>query len=346
MEKADFKHWMAFLEDLNRRQQRQLQEKFAGILARKRVSRYLETPSKELVCPHCGSKSIVRWGTRNDMQRYRCKQCKRTFNSLTGTPLAYLHRKGHWLDYAQCIKEGLSVRKAASKCGIHRNTSFRWRHRFLERTRDIKPDKLQGIVEANETFFRRSEKGNQKLLRKAHKRGIRPNREISVSQKVFVFISQDRHQNVFDGILEKFKLALLRQLVEGHLAKDALFCSKNAYIYRQFARKNNVRHGFLDMEHGETVKKDIVHIRNVKSYSDRLRNWIVFHFRGVATKYLENYLAWHRELDEFKGQIEPLVILLRAKNGGAYKNQPNCVTQPESLSDALINPPNSLALSP
>jgi transposase-like protein len=54
----------------------------------------------------------------------------KTFNSLKKTPLAGLRRKGHWLNYSECLKEGLTIREAAKRCGIHRNTSFRWRHRF------------------------------------------------------------------------------------------------------------------------------------------------------------------------------------------------------------------------
>ena len=33
-------------------------------------------------------------------KRYMCRDCKRTFNALTGTPLAQLHRRDAWLDYS------------------------------------------------------------------------------------------------------------------------------------------------------------------------------------------------------------------------------------------------------
>ena len=44
-------------------------------------------------CPHCSSSTFVRWGQANDEPRYRCKSCLKTFNALTGTPLARLHHK-------------------------------------------------------------------------------------------------------------------------------------------------------------------------------------------------------------------------------------------------------------
>ena len=86
------------------------------------------------------------------MQRHRCKSCLKTFNAVTGTPLARLRKKEKWLEYSRAMIDGLSVRKAARKCGIDTTTSFRWRHRFLHGLRDKKDSSLKGIVEADETF--------------------------------------------------------------------------------------------------------------------------------------------------------------------------------------------------
>jgi hypothetical protein len=40
----------------------------------------------------------------------------------------------------------------------------------------------------------------------------------------------------------------------------------------------------------------VYHIQNVNSYDSRLKNWMI-RFNCVATKYLENYLGWRRELE-------------------------------------------------
>lgn len=42
--------------------------------------------------------------------------------------------------------------------------------------------------------------------------------------------------------------------------------------------------------------KGVYHIQNVNSYHSRLKKWMD-RFNGVATKYLQNYLAWFRYLD-------------------------------------------------
>jgi hypothetical protein len=42
------------------------------------------------------------------------------------------------------------------------------------------------------------------------------------------------------------------------------------------------------------------HINNVNAYDSRLKQWMD-RFNGVATKYLHNYVGWHRWLDAAKG---------------------------------------------
>ena len=44
-------------------------------------------------CPHCGGEHVVRNGVAHDLQRYKCRDCRKTFNALTGTPLARLRMK-------------------------------------------------------------------------------------------------------------------------------------------------------------------------------------------------------------------------------------------------------------
>ncbi len=72
--------------------------------------------------------------------------CGRTFNALTGTPLAQLHCRTKWLDYARAMVDGVSLRTAAERCNIDLTTSFRWRHRFLKSPKAMKETTVTGIV--------------------------------------------------------------------------------------------------------------------------------------------------------------------------------------------------------
>jgi hypothetical protein len=68
---------------------------------------------------------------------------------------------------------GKVLRESAKECGINLKTSFRWRHRFLRLPATLKASLLEGIVEADETLFARSEKGSRTLVRKPRKRGMK-----------------------------------------------------------------------------------------------------------------------------------------------------------------------------
>ena len=104
-------------------------------------------------CPHCNSHEVAPWGSASAMPRYRCKNCKRTFNGLTKTPLARPRQKDKWLEQAKAMIDGVSVAKTAERCNVHHTTAFRWRHRFLTSPALDKPHTLSGIVESDEMFI-------------------------------------------------------------------------------------------------------------------------------------------------------------------------------------------------
>jgi transposase-like protein len=126
-----------------------------------------------LVCPQCGGNDIRRWGKVSGKPRYRCLNCGKTFNALTGTPLARLRYRDRWQDQVQALVNGDTLAKAAERCGVNQSTAFRWRRRFLEALNRDKPASLSGIVEADETFIlesfeaKRSAKGRRSGLAKA-----------------------------------------------------------------------------------------------------------------------------------------------------------------------------------
>ncbi len=313
MENFQLSETLEFLNNCNSYQLRIVGEKIDSIKAKKCVSVELETPKKDIICPHCKSSNFQRWGKRSDLQRYRCKSCKKTFNSLTGTPLARLKRKGHWLDYSECLRDSLTIRAAAAKCNISVDTSFRWRHRFLINAQKIKASALCGIVEANEIAFLHSNKGQKNTDRPPRKRGA--TKTIQETDKhVSFLISRDRNKFTFDKIIEKISTYELHNALDKLVDSDVLFCCDNKKIYKNFAKDRSLRHGFVNISKGEFIKKDVVHIENIRSYCDRMKQWME-RFHGVATSYLNSYVSWFRAFDEFGYKLSPVLILRRAKQG-------------------------------
>ncbi|GGC16437.1 IS1/IS1595 family N-terminal zinc-binding domain-containing protein [Pseudoduganella buxea] len=116
-------------------------------------------------CPHCAGDKLYRHGILHGRQRYRGRQCRRSFNALTATPQAFIRPREKWLPFLQCMLGSMTAGAAAETTGNHRSTSFRWRHRFLAMAKDDRPKPLSGIVEAGKTYLLESQKGSRRLTR-------------------------------------------------------------------------------------------------------------------------------------------------------------------------------------
>ena len=81
------------------------------------------------------------------------------------------------------------------------------------------------------------------------------------------------------------------------MSPDSILCSDCRRSYGTCAIKLGLKHISLNTSRGKGIVHGIYHIKSVNSYHDRLKSWIR-RFRGVATKYLPNYLAWQEHLDE------------------------------------------------
>ena len=131
-------------------------------------------------CPLCGSIHVLRNGHRKDgTQRYVCRDCGKSF-VITTNSIASGSRKALsvWGKYVNCMMNGLPIRETAEICGVHRNTAFLWRHKILDALQNMSNRvTLDGTVEADETFFTVSYKGNHSKSKafempcKAYKRG-------------------------------------------------------------------------------------------------------------------------------------------------------------------------------
>lgn len=256
----------------------------------------------EPVCPHCGCAGAGRWGRSHGLRRYRCVGCSRTFNALTGTPLARLRKKGCWLRFAACLSKSVSVREAAARCRVAQVTSFRWRHRFL-RAGVADAEDLCGIVEADETFFRRSFKGSRVWRcgrdappRPPKKRGTPAAKRGLSDEQVPVLISRDRAGATRARILPDRSADAIDAAIGKALPRDGVLCGDTWRAFGKVADKRGLRHETINFHQGEKVRETTGHIQNANARHSRLKGWIG-RFNGVATKYLPNYLAWHHILD-------------------------------------------------
>ncbi len=261
------------------------------------------------ICPHCGKTHIVRNGHCDGLQRYLCRGCGTTFNALTGTPLAHLHLRGKWLEQAQALREGLSLSQVQQRLGVARTTALRWRHRFLALPKDLRAHRLTGVAEADQTYFRRSAKGERHgLLRKARKRGGKASGRRRSHELVPVLVARDRAGQTADFILEVDDSEHAADKLKPLMDKDTILCTEGDATMCATARKLGIEHHAVNVSAGIRVDGPW-HVQNVNAYHSRLKAWMR-RFKGVSTKYLDCYLGWFRIIDRAPHVVaEPASLL-------------------------------------
>ena len=303
MDSTEFRKWLEAIDGLSEQQRAEVQAILSGRSGEAEVIAALEqSVMAERRCPHCETVGAIVRGRANGLRRLHCRGCNKTFIALTGTPLAHLHLKDRWMDFARSLSEREVVHKSASRCGVAISTAFRWRHRFL-RTIRTNAAALNGIVEADETYLLESRKGSRDWQRaeesqagakspdrKARKRGGKAAKRGLSFEQVPVLVAADRSGATLSAILPAVTADALAHALRPVMSKDALLVTDGATPYPSCARQLGVAHEVLRASTGERVRGDL-HIQTVNSRHERLKDMLRRH-RGVASKYLDSYLKW------------------------------------------------------
>ena len=260
-------------------------------------------------CRHCKSKSYYKWGKESGIQRYKCRECKKTYNHLTNSPLAKLRKKEEWLANANEMIKGSSLKLTAKICNVAVTTSFRWRHRFLKLLSESKPDCLSGIIEVDETYFLESHKGARDV-KSPRKRGGKAKKRGLSSEQIPVLVARDRNGQTLSQKLASVNSITLSEVLKPIIAKGSVLCTDGHTAYPSVSEDCDTLHKQLNIKAGIKVIEKVYHIQNVNAYDSRLKAWIK-RFHGVSTKYLQKYLGWWRALDTLQN-LTPECFLQRA----------------------------------
>ncbi len=109
-----------------------------------------------VVCPLCGSIKIIKNGTKNGRQRYKCKDCARTFGDTIGTVL--FRSKLSIAKLIELIKltlQGESCRTIAKELGINKQTVLHNRHRICSVLHQFvyNQDDFKSLAESDEYYY-------------------------------------------------------------------------------------------------------------------------------------------------------------------------------------------------
>lgn len=247
------------------------------------------------VCPHCNSTNFIKNGKFKSIQRYKCKNknCSKTFSTKTNSPFSYSKKDiTLWMKYLVLMNSGFSLRDCSSILSINLATSFYWRHKILVAAASNNNFKtLKNYVEVNKIMLNENFKGNRdaKYLSK---------------EKIFVVCAIDNNNSILSKAIGRYSISLasISKNFYPNLDKSAFLSAFNDRCLIAFAKNHNSKLSKNEIENYTKNTVENFNAENPSSYYNRLPTvskftfniyrWLI-RFRGVATKYLENYLSWY-----------------------------------------------------
>lgn len=277
-------------------------------------------------CHKCNSTSIVKLGKYNNMQRYKCKNCGTTFTSKSKSIFATTKLdKDKWLTYAECFVDCLSLRRCAEKTKVCLKTSYFMRHRILE---CIKQNDTQFIVNKNnkgqldETFLQENFNGNHTksenfvMPRKARKNGNEPKFIGVNNERICIATGINDTNNVFLEIAGRGQLTnvSLHKILENKIESGSIISTDMRSNYKTILKLFNVKeHNAYKSNTPEAYKN----LANVNSMHSRFKEFIK-KLHGVATRRLDNYLAWFSWIENYKRNENKNEILMNSLMNNSY----------------------------
>ena len=274
-----------------------------------------------LKCPRCDHTELSKNGVTNNRQRYICKNCRTTFDERSFSPLSNTKLSLYtWLKYCRFMVEGGTIKYCAQKVSVSVPTSFFMRHRILDVLNlSLRNQVFEGIVSTDEFNLNESFKGKSYkksidedrcfhnfkyddlsrcvgwTFRNPHYLLKNPEKYINPIQ-VKINTAMDKNGHLLTRIIEnphfnRYNKCFYQDVLsffENRLDKNATLCAFNSGLYRDVATKLNVK--FKKVRN--RMSQPVYSVRNVFMYHQKLSHWLA-NFHGVATKYLNNYLAWH-----------------------------------------------------
>jgi transposase-like protein len=181
------------------------------------------------------------------------------------------------------------------------------RHKILNALDCVQTDTVGDVVEMDETFVAESFKGNHvksgfQMPRKARKRGHEITMRGLSREQICIGTAIDRRNNLIMGMAGRGRVsyAELERLYDGHVLERSTICTDSLSSYRKLSTKLNAVHKAIPSgKHSD----GIFHLNHVNSLHSRFKTWLD-RFHGVSTKFLGNYLAWFKWIEQAKGLKE------------------------------------------
>lgn len=254
-------------------------------------------------CPHCHSSKIIRYGLSRGRQRFKCKECGKTFSSTTGT--VFFHSQISYQDWASFIAAeiiGTSLRNEMVLLGRSLNTVFCMRHKLYSLTSSYNNRILSGLIEFDPVYTKINLKGTKpgnmpRLSKKrgSHKASSSGKNLRGLSHHKICLISAVDEKDSFllkiaglgQESCEKF-LPFRKQFRKGSTlvcdekTSTVLFCEK-CHLQTDVIINKPGKKVYLSLKGNSLSSINQLH----QQLSELIREK-----HGVSTRHLQNYLDW------------------------------------------------------
>lgn len=281
-------------------------------------------------CPHCNNKKFIKSGFYNNVQRYKCKNtiCKKTFSKKTNT-LNYYSKKpsSNWMKYLYLMNLGYSLRECSNILNLSLSTCFFWRHKILlSEKQKTTPKILKEYIEVNN------------LVIKENKKGTRYATPLE-KPKFYIVSGIDVNNEIYSKVLYKNSIDIysLTETMYKFIDKKAYVSSFGNTRISAFAKNHNKKINIIKKIDGlSSIFNDIpsynknflsyIHKNYISNFSIYIYSWLK-RFRGVATKYIENYLSWYILAFKENYNLQNLNLVTLFKDLFTYKSfiKINCI---------------------
>jgi transposase-like protein len=234
-------------------------------------------------CPQCGSIEFNKHGFYNHIQRYKCKNCDKSFSNTTRSLWSYSKKDVKtWLKFVEFTLEKKSLRFSAKELKIALTTAFYWRHKILHSlTSEKKKEVLSGVVHAGKVFFKESFKGCRDMKSKEIKESKWNMWDLRNPRKsIWVFSAISSNDSMFATSVEPhIKMKFFKEKIFSRVDKKAYIVPYHRDGYVQTIAKEYNKKRLMEVEKDPRI---LYLRRNIKEF--------IAVFRGIATKYLQRYL--------------------------------------------------------
>jgi len=244
-------------------------------------------------CPHCKTEGVSKFGKIEGRQRYRCKNCHKTFGDTTNTIMSYSHcGEAAWKQVIRDTVEGVSLDTTADALHVSHSTAFNMRHKILlalEMEESSQPTVLSGVCELDDTYVLENYKGNklpEGFWREARLHGAVAQKRGVSNEYVCISTGVQRDGSAYAQSVTRSTPSKddIVSVFEGHIEEESLILCDGAKSYNALGESSGCSVMNVDEE------KKFAHVNTANSFHSFIKDRYN-QCRGVATKYLNRYNA-------------------------------------------------------